>query len=274
MLTRRFAIAGLSLAPCAALAAPKAELWAKWSTHQAGATTRVEHGAWEALLASRLAVGTDGINRFAYGAVTPGEKQALDAYLAVLSATSVSRFDRPEQQAYWINLYNALTVQVVLARYPVKSIKDIAISPGLFSSGPWGKKLVTVEGEALSLDDIEHRILRPIWRDPRIHYAVNCASLGCPNLMPEAYTAANMESLLEAGARAYVNHPRGVRVANGKLRVSSIYVWFQDDFGGERGVIEHVRRHAAAPLARVLAGIAAIDGHDYDWTLNDAQNRV
>jgi len=274
MLTRRCAIAGSLLVPCAALAAPKAELWAKWSAHQAGASATVDHGAWDALLATRLVVASDGINRFAYGAVTAGEKQALDAYLAMLAASVVSRLARPEQRAFWINLYNALTVQVVLGRYPVKSIKDIAISPGLFSSGPWGKKLVTVEGEALSLDDIEHRILRPIWRDPRTHYAVNCASLGCPNLMPKAFTASNMDSLLEAGSRAYVNHPRGARVAGGKLRVSSIYVWFQDDFGGERGVIEHVRRYADPPLSQVVSGIAAIDGHDYDWTLNDAQNRV
>jgi hypothetical protein len=275
MLTRRLMLAGLALAPSAAFAAPKAELWQRWTAHQAGSMQRVDHAAWGRLLAARLIVGADGINRFAYGAVTAPERQALDGYVAVLAATPVSRLDRPEQRAFWINLYNALTVQVVLSRYPVKSIRDIAISPGLFSSGPWGKKLATVEGEAVSLDDIEHRILRPIWRDPRIHYAVNCASIGCPNLMREAYTAANTETLLEAGARAYVNHPRGARIAEGKLRVSSIYVWFQQDFGGdEAGVVAHLRRYAEPGAAQALAGINSIAGHDYDWTLNDAHNRV
>ena len=103
---------------------------------------------------------------------------------------------RDEQLAYWINLYNALTVKVILDHYPVKSILDIDISPGWFSIGPWGKKLVAVEGVEISLDDIEHRILRPIWRDPRIHYALNCAAVGCPNLLREAFTGATAEVLL------------------------------------------------------------------------------
>jgi hypothetical protein len=270
MLTRRLTLAGLALAPGLAVAAPKAELWQKWTAHQAGSTQRVDHAAWDKLLAARLVSGADGINRFTYGAVTAAERQALDGYIAALAATAVSRLDRAEQRAYWINLYNALTVQVVLSRYPVKSIKDIAISPGLFSSGPWGKKLATVEGEALSLDDIEHRILRPIWRDPRTHYAVNCASIGCPNLMREAYSAANTETLLEAGAKAYVNHPRGARIDAGRLRVSSIYVWFQDDFGGDdAGVIAHLVRYAGPGAAQALSGIKSIAGHDYDWALND-----
>src|SRR5262249_9194190 len=141
MLSRRPLIAGLVLTPLGAGAAPKAELWAKWSAYQAGAAERVDHGAWDRLLASRVQPAPAGIHRFAYAAVTPAERQALDGYVQALAAVPVSRLDRPEQRAYWINLYNALTVQVVLSRYPVKSIKDISISPGLFSSGPWGKKL-------------------------------------------------------------------------------------------------------------------------------------
>jgi hypothetical protein len=275
MLSRRLLLLGSTLLPGAACAAPKAELWPKWSAHQAGSAERVDHGAWDRLLAARLVPGPDGINRFAYGAVSANERQALDSYIAMLVALPVSRLDRPEQRAYWINLYNALTIQVVLSRYPVKSIRDISISPGLFSSGPWGKKLVSVEGEPVSLDDIEHRVLRPIWRDPRTHYAVNCASIGCPNLLPKAFTAANMEELLNAGARAYVNHPRGARVEGGKLKVSSIYHWFQEDFGGNAaGVTRHLRQYAEGPQAQALAGVASIDGHDYDWALNDAGNRV
>ncbi len=102
----------------------------------------------------------------------------------ILAATSADRLRRAEQFPFWINLYNALTVKVVLDHYPVEIIRDIDISPGLFADGPWGKKLVTVEGEALSLDDIEHRILRPIWKDPRLHYVLNCAALGVPIFSP------------------------------------------------------------------------------------------
>ena len=154
----------------------------------------------------------DGVNRVAYGKVAPQDKQALASYVDRLSKVQVTKLARSEQLPYWINLYNAATVKVVLDHYPVESILKIDISPGLFAKGPWKKKLLTVEGEAVSLDDIEHRILRPIWKDPRTHYAVNCASLGCPNLQPRAFTAGNMDELLDAGARAYVNHPRGARV--------------------------------------------------------------
>ena len=217
-------------------------------------------------------VGADGINRIAYGKVGKADREALAAYLERLQGVAIRKFNRDEQRAYWINLYNAATVDVVLEHYPVKSILEIDISPGLFAKGPWKKKLLRVEGEAVSLDDIEHRILRPIWKDPRTHYAVNCASLGCPNLQPRAYTSGNLEALLEAGARAYVNHPRGARVAKGRLTVSSIYAWFEDDFGGgEAGVIAHLRKHAEPPLARALAEVRRVGAHDYDWTLNDAK---
>ena len=157
----------------------------------------------------------------------------------------------------------------MLEHYPVASIRDIDISPGFFADGPWGKKQVTVEGEALSLDDIEHRILRPIWRDPRIHYAVNCASVGCPNLLPHAMTIENAEAFLEAAATAFINHPRGARIEEGKLYVSSIYDWFEADFGGgDAGVIAHLRSYAKGELATALKGLNLIEDDSYDWRLN------
>jgi hypothetical protein len=144
----------------------------------------------------------------------------------------------------------------------------------LFVRGPWGAKLLTIEGEKLSLDDIEHRILRPIWKDNRVHYAVNCASLGCPNLQPASYTGDNMESLLEKGAREYVNHPRGVAVKNGKLVVSSIYVWFQEDFGGSaEGLMEHWRKYANGTLTEALTSYSGGLDHDYDWRLNGEESK-
>ena len=133
------------------------------------------------------------MNRLRYGDVTKTDKGALDGYIARLEKLPISAHGRNAQKAYWINLYNALTVKVVLDHFPVKSIKDISLSSGLFGGlfggGPWEAKLATVEGEKVSLDDIEHRILRPIWRDNRVHYAVNCASIGCPNLQAEPFTA-------------------------------------------------------------------------------------
>ena len=126
-----------------------------------------------------------------------------------------------------------------------------------------------MEGVPVSLDDIEHRILRPIWRDPRIHYAVNCATVGCPNLQPLAYGAANAERLLSDAARAYVNHPRGVRLGDDALVVSSLYVWYADD--EEAGVIAHLARFAAPALRARLQSARGIADHAYDWALNDAR---
>ncbi len=123
----------------------------------------------------------------------------------------------------------------------------------------------------MSLNYIEHLIFRPILRDPRLHYAVNCASLGCPNLRRTAFTSATVDALLSAAARAYVNHPRGARLDHGRLVVSSIYDWFQEDFGGnEAGVIGHLMRFADPALQTGLSEFKGFSGHDYDWTLNDA----
>lgn len=253
-----------------AQAAPAAKLWERWTAHDPNSRTAVDHRAWDNFLKTYVLSQGDGVNRLDYGGVSRADRQRLDRYVGTLAATPVSELNRTEQRAYWINLYNALTVKVILDAYPVRSIRDIDISPGFFADGPWGKKLLTIEGEAVALDDIEHRILRPIWRDPRIHYAVNCASIGCPNLRREAATAANAEAYLDAGARDYVNHPRGSRVKDGRLVVSSIYEWFQDDFGGgDAGVISHLRRYAKADLAAALGQVSKISDDVYDWALND-----
>ena len=163
-----------------------------------------------------------------------------------------------------------MTVKLILDHYPVDTIRDIDISPGWFSNGPWDAKLLTIEEEKVSLNDIEHRILRPIFKDNRIHYAVNCASIGCPNLQPLAFTATNMDEQLEIGAKTYVNSPRGVRMVKGKLYVSSIYVWFQEDFGSnKRGVIKHLLQYANEDLADALRTYDKRLYDYYDWNLNE-----
>jgi len=252
-------------------AAPAADLWPVWQAHARRPTIQVDHNPWQRFLSRHLVRGGDSINRIDYGGVPAREKVELQEYLDDLQRLPVSRLTRAQQRAYWINLYNAGTVKLILDHYPVKSILDIDISPGWLSNGPWDLKLYTIEGRKVSLNDIEHRILRPIWQDPRNHYALNCASLGCPNLQPEPFTAKNSERLLEAAARAYVNHPRGVTIQGGKLKVSSIYEWFKSDFGGtDQGVIHHLRRYADAPLKQQLSRFQEIDDDQYDWSLNDS----
>jgi len=253
-----------------AQAAPKAELWPRWQKHDPASQQKIDHSAWDRFLKQNVvAPHPSGVNRVRYQRVSPDDQKSLKRYLLALQALAISNYSRNEQIAYWINLYNALTVDLIMSRFPVASIRDINISPGLLARGPWGAKLLTIEGEKLSLDDIEHRILRPIWRDNRVHYALNSASLGCPNLQPLAYTAGNSETLLEKGAREFINHARGVAIQKGKLQVSSIYVWFQEDFGhGAADLMEHWQEYAEPALAGALEKYQGGLAHDYDWRLN------
>ena len=274
---RSAAVIGLS-APLAgftwveAMLAPRAEPWPHWSEADDGNRATIDHALWTAFLARYVVTSGDGVNRLRYGEVSNRDAQALNAYIERLTALPVGRFARSEQLAYWINLYNARTVRLILDHYPLASIMELNISPGLLSSGPWGKKLLSVDGVALSLNDIEHRILRPGWADNRLHYALNCASVGCPNLAATAFSVANTERLLAAGAQAYVNHPRGVRLDGGAVVASKVYAWFKADFGGDdRGVLDHLRLHAAPELKASLAAASAISSYEYDWSLNDAR---
>lgn len=241
----------------------------QWQKSDANSSVTVDHSKWGDILSAYLVEGQDGLNRFRYGSVSQADKEKLETYLLGLQRQSVSALNRDEQFAYWINLYNALTIDVVLDHYPVRSIRDIGIS-GFFAIGPWKASLVTVEGQDLSLDDIEHKILRGSWKDPRIHYAVNCASIGCPNLQPVPFASADLETMLDAAAAAYVNHPRGARIEKGRLLVSSIYSWFKVDFGNsDAGVLAHLARYADDDLKKGLSGLSRVSGYDYDWTLNE-----
>jgi len=256
------------------LAAPKSRLLDEhWLRHDPASNVIVDHSVWDTFLKIYISASPEGINLISYSRIKGEDKDALNAYINRLSGSKVTELNRSEQKAFWVNLYNALTVKVILDHYPLKSIRDIDISPGFFSSGPWGAKLLTVEGRKISLNDIEHGILRPIWKDPRVHYAVNCASIGCPNLRARAYTAGNMEEMLEAGAGEYINHPRGATVKDGRLIVSSIYTWFQEDFdGSDEGVLRHLRAYSGKALSEGLRGINRISDNDYDWSINDKGN--
>jgi len=271
------ALLAIFLVATTAHSAPKADLWERWESHDPDSSLTVDHRTWDALLGKYL-VRSDpsGVNLFHYGAVTSLDRTALEMYLDELQAVKVSALSRPEQIAYWINLYNALTVNTVLEHYPVNSIRDIDISPGLFSNGPWGAKLLNIESEEISLNDIEHRILRPIWRDPRIHFAVNCAALGCPNLQDRAYVPEKLDQMLNDSAIRFINHPRGANIdETGRLTLSSIYKWFGEDFGDDLDeILEHIRGYASDELKERIPTDGKIKvKYRYDWSLNDAEER-
>lgn len=251
-------------------AAPAADLWPRWQAHNSDNTATIDHSDFDRFLKRYVVTADHGPNGVRYAAVTDADAKALHGYIDQLEQVQISHYARPEQRAYWINLYNAITLSLVVDHWPVGTIRDI--DAGIFDSGPWDEKRATVEGIRLSLNDIEHRILRPIWHDTLTHYGVNCASISCPALLPQAYTGKTVDAMLKGNARAYIASPQGVTIKDDRLIVSKIYQWYGSDFGGVPGVLSHLAEHAPASLARQIRTHDAIDGYAYDWSVNSADN--
>jgi Protein of unknown function, DUF547 len=274
MLRRRLLLAGAA----SALALP---------VRQAGAQGSFDHGhaAWTALLRRHVVLLRGGQASQVRYAGFAADRAALKSYLGALSAVTKSAFDgfaKPQRQAFLINAYNAFTVELILTRYPnLKSIKDLG---SLFQT-PWKPKSVPLLGGQVSLDDIEHEMLRKrgAYDDPRVHFGVNCASIGCPALREEAFTADRLDAQLDEQALRFMsdrtrNRWNGER---SRLEVNKIFDWFGEDFTlGHRGIVSlpaFMARYAD-PLAdapadreRIRSMKAEIGFLDYDWALNDAR---
>jgi hypothetical protein len=247
-------------------AAPASKYWSLWDKSDADSTATIDHGLWQQFLNNYLIKDGDGNILVRYSEVSKADSRGLDAYIKNMADQNPLSLKRDQQKAYWINLYNALTVQLILKNYPLDSIRDLG---GLFSSGPWDDEVIVVNGTALTLNDIEHRILRPLWKDKRIHYAVNCASMGCPNLLPEAYTAERVEDLLEEAARSFINLDKGLVFAGDKLVLSSIYDWYSADFGSAEALKQHLSQYLEASTLNKLQQYRGKPEFHYDWNLNE-----
>jgi hypothetical protein len=240
------------------------------------------HKGWDALLKKHVVL-LPGKNasqvRYAEFAK---DRAALKAYLGSLSAVTEAEFQgwlKPRQMAFLINAYNAFTVELILEHYPVKSIKDIGSD--LFSNR-WKRKFFKLLGRDSYLDQIEHEILRKpgSYDEPRVHFAVNCASVGCPMLREEAFVAERLEAQLEEQALRFLSDRSRNRVsAQGRLEVSKIFDWFKEDWeSGYQGIKsreQYFARYARllsddpAQQKRVAEGRAPISFLDYDWSIND-----
>ena len=232
----------------------------------------VDHSAWDCLLSCYMVTDAVGINRLRYGAVTPQDHRALKGYLQYLQSVDIRTLNRNEQLAFWFNLYNARTADIVLDNYPIRSIRQVKMKFTDFV-GPFDDPgTVTVLGKPLSLNDIESGIVRPVWKDPRIHYALNCASYGCPNLSRQAWTAADLDSRLNSAASNYINSNRAIRRGVLGVHVSKIFKWYKDDFGGsDQAVLNHLSQYANPCTQQKLQGQQRIGGYFYDWSLNDGK---
>ncbi|WP_419176508.1 DUF547 domain-containing protein [Desulfosediminicola sp.] len=221
------------------------------------------HSDWDQLLKKHVHQGE--VN---YTALKEDEKK-LDVYLSRLDATNPGVLSRNDQLAYYINAYNAYTVKLILRNFisgrPVESIKDIG---GLFSS-PWSISFVHIGGLKMSLDDVEHEILRPRFNEPRIHFAINCAAKSCPPLISEAYTGAEVEKQLQRNTVSFLNDPKANYVAGNTLYVSKIFKWFGVDFGNDIGGF--VKKYAAPEMLGAINGAGSdlqVRFLKYDWSLN------
>jgi len=194
------------------------------------------------------------------------EEAKLDQYIKVLEEVDSKTLSHDEQFAFYVNAYNAWTIKLILSGYPgIKSIKDLG---SLFKS-PWKKKLCRINGKVLSLDNIEHDILRPRFRDPRVHFAVNCASKGCPPLRSEPYRGSTLDQQLDDSVSAAVNNPARNRLEGEILYVNKVFDWFSEDF--ENGVVDFFLKYAKGDLKERLGANRdkiKVKYLDYDWSLN------
>lgn len=227
----------------------------------AGAVDAVDNSLYADLLSKYVKDGVVNYQGF------KDEEYKLDAYLKVLERTDTTKLSRNEQLAFYINTYNATTIKFILSAYPnIKSIWDLG---GRFFNKPFDKKIVRIEGKTISLDDLEHGIIRPRFKEPRVHFAVNCASKSCPPLMSKPYQGSTLDQQLTAATRAFLNDPEKNYLDGKKLYVSKIFKWFKEDFNDD--VVGFFIRFADEALKKKLVENRAeikVKYLDYDWSLN------
>lgn len=220
----------------------------------------VDHSIWGELLKKHVSGASVDYRGF------KKDEQRLDQYLAVLSETRIKELSGNEQFAFYINAYNAFTVKLILTRYPgINSIKEI----GSFFTNPWQKKFIPLSGRTVTLDYIEHEVLRPKFKDPRVHFAINCASRGCPPLRCEPYEAKKLEEQLDEQAAAFINNPDQNFLKDNRLHLSKIFKWFEEDFNDKP--VRFVRRYAQPGLKEAIDAAGddlKVSYLPYDWSLN------
>lgn len=212
----------------------------------------IDHTLWNTLVSKYVSKeGTVNYKGF------KKDEKALQTYLEVLQKnTPAASWSKNEKLAYWINAYNAFTVRLILDHYPLKSIKDI--------KDPWGKDFIVIGENTYSLEDIEHKILRKM-NEPRIHFAINCASYSCPKLANKAYTTATLDQQLEAAAKNFVNDPSKNSISKDSIEISKIFSWFSGDFEEQGSIIDFLNTFSTIKIDKN----AKVRYKSYNWNLNE-----
>ena len=227
----------------------------------ASSETTVDNGLYGELLKKHVRDG-----RVDYAGFKT-EEAKLDRYLKILENVDPGILSRNEQFAFYINAYNAWTIKLILSGYPgVTSIKDL----GSLLKSPWKKKIVRIDGKVITLDHVEHEILRPRYKDPRVHFAINCAAKSCPPLRPEPFNGNILERQLDDSTRSFINNPQSYRLDDSELYVSRIFKWFSEDFNED--IFGFFLKYATGNLKKELKSKSeriVVQYLEYDWSLNE-----
>ena len=242
-----------------AVAGLDSQSWQIWNKSDESNRAIIDHSPFDGFLKTYVVTNhPSGINRFRYGDVSRRDSRKLDAYIKQLSSLDPRAYPKREQKAYWLNLYNALTIQSLLKKYPGNRLDTRRLNPR-----------IRVAGVKLTRSDIGDRILRPLWHDHKIIFGLSCASMGCPAIQDSAFTSANMNRLLKQSAREFINHPRGLRVSRKELRVSRVFDWYRVDFGADdKRLLKLFAHYAEDTKALYILGFSGEIQYDYDARLN------
>ena len=263
-------LVAVMLAKSSCEAGPTVTVGANVAAAQRVPVEKIDHSGWDTLL--QRYVDERGFVDYAAWKSAAADQQALDGYLRLLSSASLSgKTTREARLAFWINAYNAVTVKGILREYPTSSIRNHTAK--LYGYNIWKDLVLPVEGRNYSLEQIEHEVLRKL-SEPRIHFAIVCASIGCPRLLNRAYTASELDEQLSANAKAFfADKTKFTYDARRRtIKVSPILEWFATDFGATtadqmRTIAPYLPDEAAKKLAQ--SGAANVGYLDYDWNLND-----
>ena len=221
----------------------------KRSDNTKPASKPIDHTAFHQLLQDNVKN-----NKVNYKAIRASPEK-LNQYLEDLKQTDISTLSKSAQLAFWINAYNASTIKLIITNYPIKSITKIA------NGKPWDDKWIPLDGQRLSLNNIENDIIRPTFNEPRIHFAVNCAAISCPPLHNKAWSAGNMNTYLEQQTKAFINDAQHNQISARQVKVSKIFEWYKEDFGD---LITFLNKYSDTKID----ADAKIEYAEYDWRLN------
>lgn len=244
-------------------AAPKPKALVFWDDHEPSSGLKPDHSTWQTLLEKYVIIDEQsGINRFDYDGMSIADELSLRAYLEYLQKLDPRQLNKDSQKAYWINLYNSTVALIVVVEKPDSTIRSVN------SREVWTRNRFKITMQDLSLDNIEHGILRPLFGDERIHFALHKASLGSANIGSEAYTADNVESLIEKSTQEFFSHSRAVQVRGSTLVLSRIFKWYEDDFGGSATKVKnYIKSRVSVEMATKVEASKGIK-YQYDWSIN------